>query len=461
LVFIREKFYGAGRGKQMIKKINKTIQLTLFLLLTTVCINAYADIPHLINYQGKLTDSQGVPLNGSYDVTFRIYDAASGGNLLWTEEHTQAKGAPVTVTKGIFSIMLGSLINLNLAFDKPYWLAIQVGNDPEMSPRQQITSVGYAIRAETAELAKTKTDNDDLSAGYIGEKIDDVTLDLNTSAHKIRVKDTGISQAKLKTTTGEVSHSGTRWNSYILPGGEYGFYPQYKNSGTDFIYHFRASIVHADDNYIPTYITRIDLNGNEGGSSEASTIYIRQRYVTSSGENHWLFLLLDKNTKDIIGAYSAPDHPAYGNGGDFEKLSHPFGNYDETKHEIILVANDTIAILKKESETTGKSLLTLVNEKYKVNIVREEDYKPLHSGKYLTQDGKQVKQMVESLPDYIKVRKLEKLTVQENADREIKRQLAQKQAENIKQKKEKDRINAINKLKAMGLTEEEVKALKE
>jgi len=30
-------------------------------------------------YQGKLTDSAGVPLTGSYDMTFKLYDAATAG----------------------------------------------------------------------------------------------------------------------------------------------------------------------------------------------------------------------------------------------------------------------------------------------------------------------------------------------------------------------------------------------
>jgi hypothetical protein len=109
----------------------------------------YAAVPHLLNYQGRLTDSNGSPLNGSYSLTFRIYDAESAGNLLW--EETQGT---VVIQKGIFSVLLGSATNLNLPFDKPYFLEIKVGNEV-MSPRQQITSSGYAIRAEKAEVAES------------------------------------------------------------------------------------------------------------------------------------------------------------------------------------------------------------------------------------------------------------------------------------------------------------------
>lgn len=115
---------------------------------------AYAEVPHLINYQGRLTDSSGTPLNGSYDLTFRIYDAETAGSLLWEEIQ-----AGVVMQKGIFSILLGSVTNLNLAFDKPYFLEIKVGTEV-MSPRQRIASAGYAIRAEEAEKLGGKQSSD-------------------------------------------------------------------------------------------------------------------------------------------------------------------------------------------------------------------------------------------------------------------------------------------------------------
>jgi microcystin-dependent protein len=106
---------------------------------------AQAAVPHLINYQGKLTDASGQPLEGSFELTFRIYDAENAGNLLWEEAQTG-----VVIQKGIFNILLGAVTNLNLPFTIPYFLEIKVGSEV-MSPRQRITSAGYAIRAETAD----------------------------------------------------------------------------------------------------------------------------------------------------------------------------------------------------------------------------------------------------------------------------------------------------------------------
>lgn len=128
------------------KLIKKVFLLFVFVLFCTLnplpCPLSHAAVPHLLNYQGRLTDSAGKPLEGAHNLTFRIYDAENAGNLLWQEDHQS-----INIQKGIFSIILGSVINLDLAFDKPYWLEIKV-DDEVMSPRQRIASSGYAYMAE-------------------------------------------------------------------------------------------------------------------------------------------------------------------------------------------------------------------------------------------------------------------------------------------------------------------------
>jgi len=123
-----------------------SVTLMMFLLLAAGYWLRTADaaaVPHRINYQGRLTDTSGAPLNGTYKLTFRIYDDENAGNLLWEEIYSAA-----SIQKGIFSVMLGSVTNLDLAFNKPYFLAIQVGDDEPMKPRQRITSSGYAYMSE-------------------------------------------------------------------------------------------------------------------------------------------------------------------------------------------------------------------------------------------------------------------------------------------------------------------------
>ena len=106
--------------------------------------SAIADIPQVISYQGKVTDTGGMPVaDGTYTMQFRIYDDPSGGTLLWDDTHPS-----VQVTDGIFSVMLGEspLDPIELAFDQDYWLLVTIAGD-DQTPRQRLGSVGYSFMA--------------------------------------------------------------------------------------------------------------------------------------------------------------------------------------------------------------------------------------------------------------------------------------------------------------------------
>jgi hypothetical protein len=105
-------------------------------------------IPHMINFQGMLTQTDGVPLDGTYNLTFKIYGSESGTDSLWREYHSN-----IEVADGLFDVILGSLNPLDLHFDTEYWLGIKVNDDPEFSPRTRLTSVGYAFRAECSDTS--------------------------------------------------------------------------------------------------------------------------------------------------------------------------------------------------------------------------------------------------------------------------------------------------------------------
>jgi hypothetical protein len=139
---------------------------------------ALADVPPMINYQGRLVDSTGVPKDTTIAMVFAIYD--EGGVLKWTESHRE-----VTVSNGLFNVVLGSVDTIpNSVFsDSARYLGIQVGNDPEYSPRTQLISTPYAMVAnrvsgdiETGEGSLSVKSSDDsmevnignLSRGQIG-----------------------------------------------------------------------------------------------------------------------------------------------------------------------------------------------------------------------------------------------------------------------------------------------------
>ena len=123
------------------------ILLLAFLFLVSIIpLVVYADIPNRFNYQGYLTDSGGVPIKGTVSMTLSIYDVATGGTPLWSSGPVS-----VTVNNGIFSLNFGDDQLGSLPFDREYYLGVQIGGDPEMTPRNPLTSVGYAFRAKVAD----------------------------------------------------------------------------------------------------------------------------------------------------------------------------------------------------------------------------------------------------------------------------------------------------------------------
>ena len=72
-----------------------TFTLAGLIMLGMIVSVASAGVPQLMNYQGRLTDNGGNPLDTTVSVTFTIYDDSTGGNPKWTELHPA-----VTVTDG-------------------------------------------------------------------------------------------------------------------------------------------------------------------------------------------------------------------------------------------------------------------------------------------------------------------------------------------------------------------------
>ena len=113
-------------------------------LMWSLSVHAADVQKKLINFQGYLTDNadQPNPLDGSYDLTFRIFESPGSQTPLWAEQHTE-----VTVVRGNVSVLLGSITDMDIVFDKPRYLSIQVGSNPEMTPRQKLLSAFQSTAA--------------------------------------------------------------------------------------------------------------------------------------------------------------------------------------------------------------------------------------------------------------------------------------------------------------------------
>ena len=123
--------------------------------------------PELMTYQGFLVDANGVPLASNspanYPVIFRIYDQATGGTRLWSEQQI------VTVDKGHFSVMLGEGTEVSgesrpplsqvfgggplapNASERYLGITVQIGTTPaEIQPRLRLLPAPYAYLARYA-----------------------------------------------------------------------------------------------------------------------------------------------------------------------------------------------------------------------------------------------------------------------------------------------------------------------
>ena len=139
------------------KKILETMMLAAMLAAGTVL----AGVPDQMNYQGRLMDSGGAPVNGSVPVAIRVYNQQSGGATLWS----QSIGS-IAVTNGLYSFQFGNAGLTAVLTNSACWLEVEVDSET-LSPRQQLVSVPYASRATVAEMAlSTESGDADTLAGY-------------------------------------------------------------------------------------------------------------------------------------------------------------------------------------------------------------------------------------------------------------------------------------------------------
>ncbi len=123
--------------------------LAVMFSLTLVASAATAAVPGLISYQGQLTTAAGTPVpDGAYSLRFQIYDAPSGGNVLWNSNLQS-----VQVSNGLYTYVLGQDLPFpnGLFAGGNRWLGITVGADPEMTPRRQFLTTGFALVSQHAD----------------------------------------------------------------------------------------------------------------------------------------------------------------------------------------------------------------------------------------------------------------------------------------------------------------------
>jgi hypothetical protein len=128
----------------------RSIAIVAALLLPAVALaQAAVPAPRLLPYQGRLLRADGSPETGAPWLTFRIYGARDATTPLWTEAQS------VPLTNGFYAVFLGSVsVFPDALFDgHDRWLGVTVGDGAELTPRQQLASVAYAVTATNAYRA--------------------------------------------------------------------------------------------------------------------------------------------------------------------------------------------------------------------------------------------------------------------------------------------------------------------
>ncbi len=123
-----------------------------------------ADPESIISYQGRLLNTNGVPVSAATaSVEFRFFTAVSGGTCVWsnsssdcdTDTPASTVARIATLTDGLFSENLGdttlgspyAAIPDSVFGDNPtLFLEVEV-NGETLTPRKRITATGYAINA--------------------------------------------------------------------------------------------------------------------------------------------------------------------------------------------------------------------------------------------------------------------------------------------------------------------------
>jgi hypothetical protein len=185
---------------------NILVLLVVGTIICFVCSAPSADVPHMINYQGKLTTASGGCLNDTVQMTFTIYSDSLGTVNEWSEIQTE-----VIIKDGIFNVFLGSVDDIPAdVFDGSVkYLGVQVESDPEMRPLKLMVSVAYSYRSvesDTAWFALSGAPDDDWDVDTAGLNVYRLTgkVGIGTPSPQYKLDIRGTTGIDVGTNFGDV-----------------------------------------------------------------------------------------------------------------------------------------------------------------------------------------------------------------------------------------------------------------
>jgi len=206
---------------------------------------AYSTAPlragRTINFQGRLTDTIGNPISSPIDITYKFYTVPTGGAPITTPEDATRICTASPDQDGVFNSLIGNdnggslpggtLCTLEIPSsifteNTNVYLGVTIGSETsEMSPRQQIANVGYAINSET--LQGMPPGSNASNVPFINSNGDMLIAAANPGLRSLASSNFTISSALAATVQsaggGDITLSATdggslRFRTYVSPG---------------------------------------------------------------------------------------------------------------------------------------------------------------------------------------------------------------------------------------------------
>ena len=163
--------------------------------------------PNSITFAGRLSTSAG-PVNGAQVITFKVYDALTGGTAVWNDTLS------LTADNGLVFATLGTNSNpldQTVFLGSTEYLEITIGSET-LTPRLPINAVPYAVSATTSEklgtitpdkVVQTVTAGAGLGGGGGPNASGAVTLSVDTAQIQARVTGTCASGNSIRAIAGD------------------------------------------------------------------------------------------------------------------------------------------------------------------------------------------------------------------------------------------------------------------
>ncbi|MBI2473835.1 hypothetical protein HYV70_04780, partial [Candidatus Uhrbacteria bacterium] len=162
------------------------------ILLGGVAATQAAAPPNIVTYQGRVLNTNGVPVSdSSISMKFALYNSLAGGTCVWSNDSSTCFGntpgsivaRSVTLTSGLFTENLGDTTNSYAAIpdtvfadNSGVYLEVIIAGET-LSPRRRLTAAPYALNAQ-------RLDGID-STGFLASDGDTATGDYDLSGAEL------------------------------------------------------------------------------------------------------------------------------------------------------------------------------------------------------------------------------------------------------------------------------------